>query len=376
MKGADAARVALDDLIRSANRAGVALSPDEQRVRRLLTELYRGPPLPRGGHLLTQEDHVFLRRQLGWFGELALPRTHDAALAAATRTFWIVMGGLAGAGVLTLLGLVGLVVLLILLASGNLRGGLGGPSFVGGVYAEAFAVWMLVYGGFLLGARFIPVPAGMRLLLSGAGMLVTLAVALTWPVVRGVRWRQVRRDIGWVPGRGVAVEVLWGVGSYVMALPLVAVGLVITLLLINLRTHVADAGGRRLSFSPDQGPSHPIGPILMQADWWGVLQVLLLASVLAPFVEETMFRGVLYRHLRDASARLGGAVSALLSAAGVSFVFAVIHPQGWLGVPVLMTLAFSFALVREWRWSLAASMTMHALNNTLAVLFVTLATRG
>jgi membrane protease YdiL (CAAX protease family) len=375
MKGADAARTALRDLVRSADRAGVELSPDEQRVRDLLTQLYRAPPYG-DAPALTPEDEAFLRRHLGWFGELAVPATHDAALAAATRTFWVVIGGMVGAGGLTLFGLVGLVVTLILFAGGSLRGGLCGPSFVGGVYAEAFAVWMLVYGGFMLAARFIPVPAPLRLLLSGAGMLVTLAVALAWPVARGVSWRQVRRDIGWVPGRGVAVEVLWGLGSYVMALPLVAVGLGITLLLMNLHTRLGDAGARRLSFSPDQGPSHPIGPILMQGDWGTVLQVLLLASVLAPFVEETMFRGFLYRHLRDASARLGGAVSVLLSAAAVSFVFAVIHPQGWLGVPVLMTLALSFALVREWRRSLAASMTMHALNNTLAVLFVTLATRG
>jgi membrane protease YdiL (CAAX protease family) len=375
MQGPAAAREALTNLRPAVNRFGLQLAPEDQKVLEVLAKLYEDHG-DGGGPSLTPEEESFLRRELGWFGDLALPSTRAAALAAARRTYWVVVGGLVGAGVFAVFGLVGLIVMLILLAGGTLRGGLRVPSFAGGVYAEAFALWMVVYGGLLMLGRFIPVPAPMRLLLPGVGMLVTLALALAWPVVRGVSWRQVRRDIGWVPGRGGAVEVLWGVGCYVMALPLLAVGLGITLVLMNLRARLAGTGSHGQSFSPDQGPSHPIGPILVQADGWLVLQVLLLASVLAPLVEETMFRGFLYRHLRDVSARLGGAASVLLSAGVVSFIFAVIHPQGWLGVPVLMTLAFSIAVVREWRRSLVASMTMHALNNTLAVLFVTLALRA
>ncbi|HEV3025798.1 MAG TPA: CPBP family intramembrane glutamic endopeptidase, partial [Pirellulales bacterium] len=91
------------------------------------------------------------------------------------------------------------------------------------------------------------------------------------------------------------------------------------------------------------------------APWWGRVQVLFVASVAAPIVEETMFRGVLHRHLRDATSLLGYAASALASATVASFVFAAIHPQGWLAVPALMALAFAFTLTREWRGTLVPS---------------------
>ena len=93
--------------------------------------------------------------------------------------------------------------------------------------------------------------------------------------------------------------------------------------------------------------------------------MLLVASIVAPIVEETMFRGVLHRHLRDATARLGYVASALASATVTSFVFAAIHPQGWMAVPALMALAFAFTLVREWRGTLVPCIIAHGLNNGL-----------
>jgi membrane protease YdiL (CAAX protease family) len=106
---------------------------------------------------------------------------------------------------------------------------------------------------------------------------------------------------------------------------------------------------------------------VLRPDWWARLQVLLLASVIAPIVEETMFRGVLYRHLREASSRLGFVLSILVSAVLVSFVFAVIHPQGLEAVPLLMALAFAFCLMREWRGTLLPSMIAHGINNGLVL---------
>jgi membrane protease YdiL (CAAX protease family) len=101
--------------------------------------------------------------------------------------------------------------------------------------------------------------------------------------------------------------------------------------------------------------------------------VLLLASVVAPIVEETMFRGVLYRHLREASCRWGSVLSILFSALASSFVFAAIHPQGWLGIPVLMALAIAFALAREWRRSLLPAMIAHGINNGVGLLVLMMA---
>jgi membrane protease YdiL (CAAX protease family) len=88
-------------------------------------------------------------------------------------------------------------------------------------------------------------------------------------------------------------------------------------------------------------------------------------------VEETMFRGALYRHLREwLPGPWGVAAAALIS----GFLFAAIHPQGWLAVPVLTALAVGFALAREWRGSLVAPMVGHALNNASVTLVLFLAT--
>jgi membrane protease YdiL (CAAX protease family) len=98
------------------------------------------------------------------------------------------------------------------------------------------------------------------------------------------------------------------------------------------------------------------------------LQIFFLASVVAPLVEEIMFRGVLYRHLREASYKLGFVVSFLVSAFVVSFIFAAIHPQGLLAIPVLMALAFGFTVAREWRGTLVPCMIAHGVNNGIALL--------
>ena len=124
------------------------------------------------------------------------------------------------------------------------------------------------------------------------------------------------------------------------------------------------AGGD--DFNPAVGPSHPIVRLVAAGDWPVRLQLLFLAAVAAPFVEETMFRGVLYRHLREATAGRGRPLSFLGSAVVVSFIFAVIHPQGFLGVPVLMGLAFGLNVLREWRGTLLPSMMVHGIHNGLA----------
>ena len=86
-----------------------------------------------------------------------------------------------------------------------------------------------------------------------------------------------------------------------------------------------------------------------------------------------MFRGVLYRHLREATRRWRLALSLLASGLVNSFLFAVVHPQGLIAVPVLMGLALGFTLAREWRGTLVPSMVAHGLNNGLVTLLLMLA---
>jgi membrane protease YdiL (CAAX protease family) len=128
---------------------------------------------------------------------------------------------------------------------------------------------------------------------------------------------------------------------------------------------------QRLGLQTDRGPlappGHPATGLVLHSNWWLRLQLLLLASVVAPVLEEIMFRGVLFRHLRDATSRLPRVWSFTCSALGASFVFAIVHPQGLFGVPVLMALACGFAATREWRNSLLGSMFAHGLHNGMVL---------
>jgi membrane protease YdiL (CAAX protease family) len=108
----------------------------------------------------------------------------------------------------------------------------------------------------------------------------------------------------------------------------------------------------------------------MSGDWTVYVQALVVAAVIAPIVEETMFRGVLYRHLRDASAAWGWLKSVILSATVVSFIFAVAHVLGVATVPAYMALAYGFTIAREWRGTLIPAMLGHAVHNTLVATFV------
>jgi membrane protease YdiL (CAAX protease family) len=163
--------------------------------------------------------------------------------------------------------------------------------------------------------------------------------------------------------------IFWGVLTYLCALPLLFAGVLIMFGLARLM---------KLAGLPDPfesgGPSHPIVGVALQRNWLIWLQVFIVASIAAPIVEEIMFRGVLYQHLRELSEAWGRRLSIIVSVLFSSFLFAVIHPQGWLGVPVLMGLAIVFALAREWRGSLVPPMIAHGLNNGFALLMLLLAT--
>jgi membrane protease YdiL (CAAX protease family) len=89
-----------------------------------------------------------------------------------------------------------------------------------------------------------------------------------------------------------------------------------------------------------------------------------------------MFRGVLYRHLREASRGWRVGLSVLFSATVVSFIFAVIHPQGLVAVPLLMALAYAFTAVREWRGTLIPGMVAHGITNGVTMTLLLLLAGG
>lgn len=327
---------------------------------------------------LTQADRDRLRTDLGWFGELALapangpnPETRDTLMHAARVTALTMLGAFLGGGTLAILGLVGLALLLASWSRGRARDGLAWRSPFAGIYAETFAVWMLLFLLLSIAAGFIPASES-RLLLAGLAMLGSLS-ALAWPVLRGVPWVQVRNEVGWTAGRRPWLEPFLGVATYAMSLPLLGIGVLLIFLLLMAQKMWLTGAGIADPFNPTEMPSHPVIEFVAGPGWWGKLQVLFVASVVAPIVEETMFRGVLHRHLRDTTSRLGFGWSVLLSGLLVSFVFAVIHPQGVIAVPGLMALALGFTLAREWRGTLIPAMVAHGINNGVLMLLLILA---
>jgi len=376
-------------------RQGQQLTPAQAAVRDSLERLYRDYERLRwNAPSVARAERERLLESLGWFGELALApptpavavagglagfvlerdaipdaaaRTH--ALAPAQRTTATILAAFGSGCLLGLAGVVGLIVFVVLVLKGKVSGNLHSETGNGGVYAETFALWLVLFAAFSFVGALLPADWP-RLPLGGAAMLLSLA-ALAWPVLRGVSWREVRADVGLTLGRRPAVEPWCGVCCYGLALPLLGVGFLLTLLLLLVER--ALGGNGEVSFRPSGGPSHPIVEVVARGDLFARLEVLFLACVVAPLVEETMFRGVLYRHLREATARCGPAWSFLLSATVVSFLFAVIHPQGLIAVPVLMALAYGFTIAREWRGSLVGSMVGHGLNNGLVMIVTMLA---
>jgi membrane protease YdiL (CAAX protease family) len=350
---------------------------------------------------VTAQERELLRTELDWFGDLALApegsapavrqpaaavaggpaalavgqaQTPDPALRArvlepATRTViaLLVMYGLifvAGAA-----GLVLLIVVGILWLRGKVRGGLHLGTQRGGIYAETFALWMAVFLGIMWVLSQLVRDEGWREAIGLVAPLLSLGV-LVWPVVRGVPWRYVLHDVGLTPGRQPLLEPGYGIVCYVMMLPLLgllALGLGLVLWLVRT---LQGGGSPEDFFGPTGGVSHPAVELLIRGSFGQRLVLALEGTIIAAVVEETMFRGVLYRHLRELTARWNAVLSVLLSGLGMGFVFAVVHPQGLMGVPFLMALSFAFTLAREWRGTLIPGMVTHALNNGAIFLLV------
>ena len=318
------------------------------------------------------EQKDLLQKKLGWCGDLVLlptgtpeeeQRVRLISEATAT-TIWVVVGFVAGF-LLIGAGLIIAITLFVLLAVGKLN-----PKFVNrstgkNAYIETFAIWMVLFFG--LGQIALPLvmsAVGLRnealnLALMPLVFFASLMV-LIWPVLRGIPFSQVRSDIGWKLGNPFT-EMASGLVGYIGLLPI----LFLALMFVSLMMFFFLPAPSPESFTKGASPSHPIQEYVADGGWLMMGLVILTACIAAPIVEETMFRGVLYRHLRDVSDRWRRWASIGFACFLNGLIFASIHPQGILGIPMLMTLAIGFSLVREWRDSLVGPVLMHGVNNFL-----------
>jgi membrane protease YdiL (CAAX protease family) len=362
------------DKLQPSDQENEKPSPEDGRLWESLHKLYQAYAKKRYEDILSKEESERLVSDLGWFGELALHPEDDpnqearAEVIAPARKTALVFGVVfLGGAALAFSGFSWLLVFLVLLFRGTLRRRFVPGSSSGGVYAETFALWMPLFIGLTLLAALVP-SGRSRLFVSGLFSVCSLVV-LAWPVLRGVPWRQVRQDIGLRTGDYPGQGILYGGLTYLLSLPLLITGFIVVFILMALQKHLGGGLGG------DGAPTHPIIGLVGE-DWWSRIQVILVASFTAPLVEETMFRGVLYRHLREATRGTGFALSLILSGLINSFIFAVIHPQGLIAVPALMALAVGFSLAREWRGSLIPCMVAHGTSNGVVTLLLLVALSG
>ena len=306
-------------------------------------------------------DEAHLRTQLGWFGTLAWAIGSSPAeletMKRGAKTVIMVLGiGLCFLVLAALTGLVLGIVALVKISDGSLRSGLASPDRLHGLYAETFAVWLVLLNVLSIAAAIIAQGTGVTQFTALLVFFPASLCALAWPSLRGSTFARTCADIGWTRGRGVVREIGAGIVGWMGMLPIQLIGIVCTVVLMWM-AGVADGDS--------DAPTHPIIDAL--GDPFAVFTAFMVAVVLAPIVEETVFRGLLYRQLRSVSAFRRGAVSVLASALITGLLFAAIHPQGVLAIPALMSIAIAVALAREWRGSLIAPVLMHGINNALAV---------
>ncbi len=363
------------------NTEGFSATEDQTRMAQLLATLFDSYSTGEWDSLsvVSTDDQDFLKEKLGWAAGLALhpEKGPDKAgrrlvVSSARTTFLlVVLLGLALCG-LCVAGLVGSIVMLVMLFNGSMKSRFTTSNGRGGIYAETFAIWMVVFFLGSLSLALLHEVTGMSAVCSTFAQLAVFfgsLIVLVYPMIRGVPWSVVRQDIGWKMQNPVA-EVATGGISYVTIMPLLVVGMLITAILAMIVTMFVPEASHQ--FVSSGSGSHPIENEIASGNPLMILGVFLTACLAAPIVEETMFRGVLYQHLRAREGWMPRVALVIFSGLISSFIFAAIHPQGIAGIPFLMALAFGFVLIREWRGSLIAPMTMHAIHNFIVTCFLLL----
>jgi membrane protease YdiL (CAAX protease family) len=308
--------------------------------------------LYRDGEISLNPQQLQSIKKYGWIGRLALSQdksnadpAHREILQSAFRVVMVL--GILIFAILALVfaGVILLVVAIVFWFQGKLRSHLQVFDSPGIPLFESFTIYL---------TGFMVLPELLFLLFPGSRIgpfllaLLAVIIAIFWPRFRGMDWTNYRAALGWSRGKGFLREMGSGILGYVAGLPLLAVAVVLVVFASRFTGEI---------------PSHPLFTQTNQSTWY-LLVMGLLACVWAPIVEETFFRGMLFGYFRR---HVSWVASGIFSA----LIFAMIHPQGWLGVPVIGTIGFILSAIREWRGSLIASISAHALNNaSVLVLFI------
>lgn len=212
--------------------------------------------------------------------------------------------------------------------------------------------------------------------LLGGVLAAVILVALVWGLL-GTAWFMPASVIA--PGLAFALAallapVLASKRLYVQDYPVISLRLLVWqgVVVISMTVLLQVLVNLFEAFVPEakrasETVSHALG--FGQKIGWDVALVLGIAAT-APLGEELLFRGLIYRSLRDGLAQwLPFKASAVLGLAVSSALFAVVHVgEGQVTQwPALFVVGALLALAYEWTGSLLAAMLIHSLNNAWAV---------
>lgn len=210
----------------------------------------------------------------------------------------------------------------------RMRPRLSRPAAHGDAYLEAFVLKSVLDAAWIVGITFIRLDWSTLEALSSSGRyLPLLAIAYVFARVRS--FVAPLAEWGWRRGRGVLRELSIGVLA----------GLLLWLV-------------RQLPRAPFEPGASGLSLASMHTT------MVLGTTVWTPIVEETLYRGALYRYLRD---RFRWLPAVVLSSA----VFAAMH--SFWQMPYAYVLGLACALLREWRGSLIAPVAAHASWNLLSI---------
>jgi membrane protease YdiL (CAAX protease family) len=194
-----------------------------------------------------------------------------------------------------------------------------------------------------------------KLLASSLQLLMALLAISTWTYFFSKKkYFYLKNLFKWGPS-SLLEDISFGLFTYLISLPIVAV-------INETMEHL------NLYFFGDKGPDQ--GAVLylrsVKEDPLTFTLTLISIVIIAPLVEETLFRGLLQRYIKK---WLGNNAAILLA----SLCFALMHfqlAQGIGNIPLLTTL-FTFALylgfIYEKKKSLVASITLHCIFNLVSV---------
>jgi membrane protease YdiL (CAAX protease family) len=369
LEGPNAAIEQLLNLDKQVREYDLELTADQKKISAMIEELnqqYKSGEL-NSSDILPLIDRQLLESRLGWTGRLALlpgetPLTIERAAIeseAFTMLVILIIMSVVGLGI-GLASLTSVIVLIVKLTKKKITPHFEIQFYNHNIYIETFAVWMCLFFGTSILLGMLPFENPTTAMYLQPLIFFGSLICLVWPILRGIPFSQVRQDIGWTWDNPLR-EIMCAIPTYLATLSLLVPGFVIMFILMAL----VSVFQQTPEFASPIGPSHPIQELLAEGGTTMVLMIFVTACIAAPIVEETVFRGILYRHLRDVKSFSARWMSVLFAAIINSLIFAAIHPQGIYGIPILAMLAIGFSLAREWRGSLISSMAMHAIHNTL-----------